>query len=86
MEMATTSCSLGSAHDHAWLEFTDEAIQYRSICMGRSVTSLAAYEQNGEWIDPLWVWRRARGALPDYAQKEYPRMPAMGTDALRFTF
>ena len=41
----------------------------------------------GNGIDPLWVLDGAPvEALPDYAQKQYPNgLPAMGTDALRFT-
>jgi valyl-tRNA synthetase len=41
----------------------------------------------GNGIDPLWVLDGAPvEALPDYAQKQYPKgLPAMGTDALRFT-
>lgn len=41
----------------------------------------------GNGIDPLWVLDGAPvEALPDYAQKQYPNgLPALGTDALRFT-
>ncbi|MDQ3006711.1 MAG: class I tRNA ligase family protein, partial [Chloroflexota bacterium] len=71
------------------LEFTDEA-PFNTVYLHGTVRDQFGRRMSktkGNGIDPLWVLDGAPvEALPDYAQKEYPDgLPAMGTDALRFT-
>jgi valyl-tRNA synthetase len=71
------------------LEFTDDA-PFNTVYLHGTVRDQFGRRMSktkGNGIDPLWVLDGAPvQALPDYAQKEYPDgLPAMGTDALRFT-
>ena len=71
------------------LEFTVEA-PFNTVYLHGTVRDQFGRRMSktkGNGIDPLWVLDGAPvQALPDYAQKEYPDgLPAMGTDALRFT-
>src|SRR6185295_1550256 len=71
------------------LEFTDQA-PFNTVYLHGTVRDQFGRRMSktkGNGIDPLWVLDGAPvEALPDYAQKEYPDgLPAMGTDALRFT-
>src|SRR6188474_2562004 len=71
------------------LEFTDQA-PFNTVYLHGTVRDQFGRRMSktkGNGIDPLWVLDGAPvQALPDYAQKEYPDgLPAMGTDALRFT-
>jgi valyl-tRNA synthetase len=71
------------------LEFTGEA-PFNTVYLHGTVRDQFGRRMSktkGNGIDPLWVLDGAPvEALPDYAQKQYPNgLPAMGTDALRFT-
>jgi valyl-tRNA synthetase len=71
------------------LEFTGEA-PFNTVYLHGTVRDQFGRRMSktkGNGIDPLWVLDGAPvEALPDYAQKQYPQgLPAMGTDALRFT-
>ncbi|MEW6085551.1 MAG: valine--tRNA ligase [Chloroflexota bacterium] len=71
------------------LEFTGE-IPFNTVYLHGTVRDQFGRRMSktkGNGIDPLWVLDGAPvEALPDYAQKQYPKgLPAMGTDALRFT-
>ncbi len=71
------------------LEFTSEA-PFNAVYLHGTVRDQFGRRMSktkGNGIDPLWVLDGAPvEALPDYAQKQYPQgLPAMGTDALRFT-
>ena len=71
------------------LEFTGQAPFHTVYLHGtvRDQFGRRMSKTKGNGIDPLWVLDGAPAeALPDYAQKQYPYgLPAMGTDALRFT-
>jgi len=71
------------------LEFTGE-VPFNTVYLHGTVRDQFGRRMSktkGNGIDPLWVLDGAPvKALPDYAQKQYPNgLPAMGTDALRFT-
>ncbi len=71
------------------LEFTGE-VPFNTVYLHGTVRDQFGRRMSktkGNGIDPLWVLDGAPvQALPDYAQKQYPDgLPAMGTDALRFT-
>ncbi|HEY2981828.1 MAG TPA: valine--tRNA ligase [Anaerolineales bacterium] len=71
------------------LEFTGEEPFHTVYLHGtvRDQFGRRMSKTTGNGIDPLWVLDGAPAeALPDYARKQYPQgLPAMGTDALRFT-
>ena len=71
------------------LEFTGE-VPFNTVYLHGTVRDQFGRRMSktkGNGIDPLWILDGAPvEALPDYAQKQYPNgLPAMGTDALRFT-
>ncbi len=71
------------------LEFTGE-IPFHTVYLHGTVRDQFGRRMSktlGNGIDPLWVLDGAPAeALPDYARRQYPNgLPAMGTDALRFT-
>lgn len=71
------------------LEFTGEP-PFHTVYLHGTVRDTLGRRMSktlGNGIDPLWILDGA-GAdqLPEYARKQYPAgLPAMGTDALRFT-
>jgi valyl-tRNA synthetase len=71
------------------LEFTGHA-PFHTVYLHGTVRDTLGRRMSktlGNGIDPLWILDGAAADhLPDYARKQYPAgLPAMGTDALRFT-
>jgi valyl-tRNA synthetase len=71
------------------LEFTEE-IPFHTVYLHGTIRDQYGRRMSktlGNGIDPLWILDGALvEEIPDYARRQYPNgLPAMGTDALRFT-
>ena len=71
------------------MEFTEE-VPFNTVYLHGTIRDQHGRRMSktlGNGIDPLWILDGASvEEIPDYARRQYPNgLPAMGTDALRFT-